>query len=217
MIWIYGICDRPELPAPHRAGLAHAPLEGLREGALLAVFSRHAQAVGDPAPDVLWAHERVVERLMSDRTVLPVRFGSTVDDDAALRRFLAERQQALLATLARISGRVELGVRVLELVREDDRVPVGAPPPTGRDYLLGKLLDGRVASSLHASLAALAADARTQTTRSADEVLRTAYLVDRVAVPRFRAAVERLQHDHPAVAILCTGPWPPYSFAEAPA
>jgi hypothetical protein len=42
------------------------------------------------------------------------------------------------------------------------------------------------------------------------EVLRAASLVDRAALPRFRDAVEELQR--PDVSVLCTGPWPPYSF-----
>ena len=60
MIWVYGICEGPELPAPGGRGLAQAPLDGVREGELLAVVSRHISPPGDPARDALWAHERVV-------------------------------------------------------------------------------------------------------------------------------------------------------------
>jgi hypothetical protein len=203
MIWVYGICDRPELPPP-------PPLEGLREGALMAVFTRRAHAVGSPAPDALWAHERIVEQLMEDRAVLPMRFGSSVDDEDALRRLLIERRQPLAAALARIAGRVELGVRVLERESAAARVTAGAR--TGREYLVAKLRDGRRANALHEPLAALSAEARVQAPRGAEDVLRGAYLVERDVLPRFRATVEGLQHAHPEVAILCTGPWPPYTF-----
>jgi hypothetical protein len=221
MIWVYGICDRPELGAPRRRGLAQAPLEGLREGALLAVFTRHGRSLGEPAPDALWAHERVVERLMADRTVLPMRFGSKLGDEGALRQLLAERQGPLVAALARVSGRVELGIRVLEPAPDRNGAAVStAASPTGRDYLLAKLRDGqrasRVSSALHEPLTALAAEARVQAPRSAEEILHGAYLVDRHVVPRFRSTVERLQATHPELAILCTGPWPPYSFVGDP-
>jgi hypothetical protein len=215
MIWVYGICDRPDLPPPRRRGLAEAPLDGLREGQLLAVFTRHARFVGDPAPDALWAHERVVERLMADRTVLPMRFGSTVASDDAVRRMLVERQASFLAMLARIRGRVELGIRVLEVAPGPERAEVAvaaAPAATGRDYLLAKLQNGRRTADLDEPLSGLAVEMRRQVPRSADEVLRGSYLVERPAVGRFRAAVERLQGAHPELAILCTGPWPPYSF-----
>jgi hypothetical protein len=36
-------------------------------------------------------------------------------------------------------------------------------------------------------------------------------------VPAFRDEIERLQRGHPELTIVCTGPWPPYSFAAVPA
>jgi hypothetical protein len=45
------------------------------------------------------------------------------------------------------------------------------------------------------------------------ELLRAAYLVDRVAVEAFVDVVRRLQETHSELDVLCTGPWPPYSFA----
>ncbi len=221
MIWLYGICDRPDLPPPRRRGLAQAPLEGVREGPLVGVFTRHAQSVADPAPDALWAHERVVERLMADRTVLPLRFGSTVSDEDAVRRLLREREAAFVAMLERLRGRVELGIRVVQIapVAAHAAVAVEAgPPPTGRDYLLAKLQNGRrvvdLSSGIDSPLSRLAVATRQQALRATDEVLRGAYLVERPAVAHFRVAVERLQRAHTELAILCTGPWPPYSFVN---
>ena len=164
------------------------------------MFTRHEHSVGDPAPDALWAHERVVERLMADRTVLPMRFGSTVTDDDAVRRLLVDRQTAFLAMLARIRGRVELGVRVVHLAPEPMAAAVAvatAPALSGRDYLLGKMQNGRRAAGIGDPLAHLAVESRLQAPRSADEVLRASYLVERSGVARFRAAVERLQGAHP--------------------
>jgi hypothetical protein len=216
MIWVYAICDRPELPPPRRRGLAQAPLDAIREGALLAVITRHGRPVGEPAPDALWAHERVVERLMTERTVLPMRFGSVVEDEPALHELLAARQEAFVAALARVEGCVELGVRVLETAPGTSAATPPVAPVNGREYLLARMRDGQRSDGLHDPLAALAVDARRQLARSADEVLRSSYLVERQVVPRFRAAVERLQRAHPEVAILCTGPWPPYSFVDVP-
>jgi hypothetical protein len=221
MIWVYAICERPDLPPPRRRGLAPAPLEGIREGALLAVVSRHAHPPGEPALDALWVHERVVERVMADRALLPMRFGSKAADDDELRAVMAARQHDFLAALDRVRGRVELGVRA---VRREDTARNGEPDPapvpvvTGREYLMSRLRDGRrveqAAASLHEPLAAVAALARRQQPRAADEVLRASYLVERANLARFRATVERLQRARPDTAILCTGPWPPYSFVD---
>jgi hypothetical protein len=225
VIWVYGICDRPELPPPRRRGLAQAPLEGVREGDLLAVISRHTHAPGEPALDALWVHERVVERIMADRAVLPMRFGSRVADEDALREALAARQQEFHGTLQRVRGRVEVSVRAMQQGGEQASAPeplASRPPATsGREYLAAKLRDGRrterEASALHDPLAGLAFDAVRQPARGPDELLRASYLIDAPVLARFRGTVERLQRTHPAIAILCTGPWPPYSFVGAPA
>ena len=38
------------------------------------------------------------------------------------------------------------------------------------------------------------------------------YLVATRNVPAFRKAVDALEEAHPELTIVCTGPWPPYSF-----
>jgi hypothetical protein len=47
-----------------------------------------------------------------------------------------------------------------------------------------------------------------------DELLHASYLVERPVVAEFRAAAQRLQREHRDAAVLCTGPWPPYSFVD---
>jgi hypothetical protein len=66
---------------------------------------------------------------------------------------------------------------------------------------------------VHDPLAALAR-AHVQRTPRPPEALRAAYLVDRRAVAGFTRLVARLDERHPELRLLCTGPWPPYSFAE---
>ena len=40
------------------------------------------------------------------------------------------------------------------------------------------------------------------------------YLVPEPELDRFKRVVSRLAADHPELAIVCTGPWPPYSFVD---
>jgi Gas vesicle synthesis protein GvpL/GvpF len=222
VIWLYGICDRPDMPPPRRRGLAQAPVDGIREGELLAVISRHIHPPGDPALDALWVHERVVERIMADRTVLPMRFGTKLPDDEAVRDVLSTRQQEFLVALARVRGRVEVGIRAMQALGTEPVSNNSTPEPSrpvatsGREYLEAKLRDGRrverEAAALHEPLASLAVAVSRQSARAPAELLRASYLIEAAMLARFRATVERLQRAHPGTAILCTGPWPPYSF-----
>ena len=212
MIWVYAICERPELRLPPVRGLAEAPLEGIAEGALLAVASRHEREPEEPALDALWAHERVIEALMADRAVLPLRFGTRMPDADAVRTPLAARREHLLEALDRVRGRVELAVRAIQ--PEAVAAAPAAPAASGREYLRARLSIRRSSASLHEPLAALAVAARRWPELAPGELLRASYLVDQPAVAGFRSAVERLQREHPEAALLCTGPWPAYSFVE---
>jgi hypothetical protein len=125
---------------------------------------------------------------------------------------LAARRELLLDALHRVRGRVELAVRAIQ--RAADAAPASASAATGRAYLGARLRSGRSAAALHEPLAALAVAARRWPQLAPGELLRGSYLVEQPAVGRFRSTVERLQREHPEAALLCTGPWPAYSFIE---
>lgn len=202
MIWLYAVCDRPEVPP-------RPPLDAVRVGDLLAVFGTHDPGSDEPALDTMWAHEQVVEALMAERTVLPMRFGATMDDADALRDAIAARHDELAERLDFVRDRVELGVRAIGTTPAQVAPRAG----TGREFLQAKLGDDRAAAELHEPLAARAVASSRRTGRD-DEVLHAAYLVDRDDVAPFLGTVERLRSGHPDVALLCTGPWPPYSFVR---
>jgi hypothetical protein len=225
VIWVYAICERAARSVLRDTGLAGAPLEGVGEGELLAVVSRHDEPPEVGALGGLWAHEQVVEGLMADGPVLPMRFGSQVPADGALRTVLTRRHDELLGALNGVRDRVELAVRAMRPgetapARRDD-VAAGAPGHhTGREYVRARLELGdrlaTAAASLHAPLAALAAADSRLPARAPGEVLRASYLVDRSAVTAFRGLVQQLQAEHRNLSVLCTGPWPPYSFVDVP-
>jgi hypothetical protein len=71
----------------------------------------------------------------------------------------------------------------------------------------------RLAAAIHAPLAALSREATWRLDHSEPRRLIAAYLVDRARVERFSAQVAELEQEH-GIAIVCTGPWPPYSFVS---
>jgi hypothetical protein len=66
---------------------------------------------------------------------------------------------------------------------------------------------------VHESLSTRARASRQKPSGTAAEPLRAAYLVDREHVGTFASQVAGLQARRADLRLLCTGPWPPYSFA----
>ena len=209
MIELYAITDNPGPPLPDLA-----PLGALSVDGLAAVYGPASS--GEVTPEALWRHEEVVEALMEDRDLLPVRYGTCLEDEATAVRAVAERRADLAVALDQVRGAIELAVRVL---LADERPAAAGPELSGAQYLCAKARSASERESairtLHEPLSILARASRQASPRAPSEPLRAAYLVDRPAVPAFTALVSRLQDANPRLRLLCTGPWPPYSFTES--
>ena len=108
MIELYAITDDPSPPEP--------PLRAVRSDGLTALCAPAERR--EMTAEVLWRHEEVVEALMAERDLLPMRFGTLVEDDEAAVRALEERREELKTSLDRVRGAVELAVRAEADVRE---------------------------------------------------------------------------------------------------
>ena len=217
MLYLYAITEDPR--APDERGLHGAPLRSIGEHRLFAIASEHAEKPADAGVDDLWAHEAVVEAAMKLGSVLPVRFGTTLLDELAVGALLRRRRVELKDALARVRDRVELGVRALAPPAETPAATPDRDVGPGTAYMLGRLEEQRraaaAAARIHEPLAALACESVRNAKAAPAAGLNVAYLVDRDRVDAFRARVEELAESHHA-AVVCTGPWPPYSFtAEA--
>ena len=164
-------------------------------------FGSLGAVTGANEPDPL-QHGLVVEHLLDQaEAVLPVRFGERFETDDDLAAATAPRLEALERQLDHVAGCVEVGVRIVprrDAARADD----------GAAYMRARLREQLSTDELHRALAAEARDS-VQTNRD------VGYLVARADVGVFSLAVERLLESHPALDVLCTGPWAPYSFAAA--
>jgi hypothetical protein len=220
VIYVYAITDAAA--PPPRRGLDDAELRTVGEDGLFAVVSEHAEAAVEGTEENLWTHEEVVEALLDAAAVLPLRFGSMVEDAEAVRALLDGRRREFEATLARVRGAVELGVRVALPDAEGAAVGAGARRAEGAGpgtaYMLSRLDRERRAADavarIHGPLAGLARES-VRADRSLDRFALTAsYLVDIDRVDTFRALVDELADELDGATIVCTGPWPPYSFSS---
>jgi hypothetical protein len=211
---VYGIGEANDMDA-YGASLDGEPLRAIAEGPLVALVRDQDGRDPEPTPAALSAYERTIRRLMERSAILPAQFGSVLDDEAGVRALLRGRRKDLLARLERVRGMVEIGLRAswrdASRGRPDDR------PQTGASYLRDRLelrqSARRVASGLD-PLTALAVSSRRALAPTPDLPVLDAYLVECGRVDEFVALVARLGDVLDDVELVCTGPWPPYSFAQ---
>lgn len=187
------------------------------------------------------AHHAVVDHLARRATVLPLRLATVYRDDANVARMLHESEARFGALLQRLDGRAEWGVKVYACPGGTDGGEGEPPAPAagaalspGRAYLRQR----RAQRSRHRDAFRAAADTAEHLARLADahaadrlphrpqsgelatgegeNVSNVSYLVPRERAEEFRAAAEAAGHAADGVRVEVTGPWAPYSFAEAP-
>ena len=242
MIYVYAITDRPEAPLSGQMGLRDEGLTEVVWRDIAAVVSTANRALVPKTADELWRYEEIIESLMLDRAVLPVRFGTLLPSQQHVGDTLRRAYRLLAQDIERVRGQVEIGIRFLSTIEngaEADRIGEDAnrPPAASNDfsplaagpgsaYLQARLarereLQDRQGAKLrlvrevydllanHANASRLDGGAEDRHGISA------AFLVPHERIGPFRDVVCEVAGANPGLALLCTGPWPPYSFVRA--
>jgi hypothetical protein len=179
----------------------------------------------DTAPGItleeLLHYERTVERLMFVDTILPMRFGSVLESEQAVRDFLSERDLELSGALARVDGAAEYGVRIAADVAgvdagEDDADPAMAEAGPGELYMRARLAQHHRSQEARRLLdSALDGLVRAHSYRDMPEpgtTLSASFLVGHESEPEFRKRITELW-ERTGGRLSWSGPWPAYSFA----
>jgi hypothetical protein len=207
-VYLYAVCHG-DVAAPTGVGLRGGPLRAISAGGLSAL-------VGDELPagrgeSELWQHEHAVEELMDAHDLLPARFGTMLSSDAAVQTLLRRRSHELSSALHRVAGASELSVRAVW--NEKARAP-----RSGADYLQSLAETERraeaLAHMLEDRLARISRARRHRVLVSPKVPVTGAYLVAKEMTGGFVAELERLEDEIADATLLCTGPWPPYSFVD---
>jgi hypothetical protein len=234
-LYLYAIVAGDSSLAEPLTGLADAPVTLLPYRAIAAAASPVEVDKVQPEPEQLLCHEQVIEALMTQRSTLPVRFGTVLSSAAKVIEALAERYDDYVADLERLAGQVEVGLRVLwdvETVKthvetfevsETSKVLEGDHP--GTRYLLARAQEAAVERALkeraqaletwcRQRLGPLATDMTTRVLATDGLPVSAAFLVPREKVSALLAEADQMQRESDGLEFICTGPWPPYHFVE---
>jgi hypothetical protein len=213
VIHVYGIVDELD-SLPSLAGLDDAPLERRYVEGLEFVVSDASD--GEVTQQAVLRHAQVVEELMARSAgVLPAQFSRGFGDEGELEAAVRMKARELRRGLSRVRGCVEFGLRAV--------VPAGRTnepsAPSGAEYMQARLAQERQRAELVAKLdkpLARLSRAAAPAPRSSGTLFESAYLVSEENVAEFTRAVRRLEAAFPELTVVCTGPWPPYSFGASP-
>jgi len=190
--------------------------------------------------DAVARHEKVIDRLMEQFSVLPARFATVLFSGEELDMLLADNYTSFCEDLERLENKVQFDVKVtwpageirLAIEQSDHSLYLArccAPsdaeeyrPPAARYALykqreraIQQFLRSRAAEycdQIQATLVKIAAASRCEVLPQQELMLSGSYLVDRARRTQFREAIDLLQSEHADLSFILTGPWPPYSF-----
>lgn len=170
----------------------HPRVYGLRSGGIAAVVSDVSLERLDPTRANVMAHERVNGAVLRDRTLIPMSFGTVCRTPDHVVELLRSGHDAFDEALARMDGKVELGLKVHGVaVRPEEDVAA----------IVERLGTVSTASRLCATL---------------DEgmLMNAAFLVGRGREEAFDRRVREIAARHAQWRFRWSGPWPPYNFVQ---
>jgi hypothetical protein len=236
--YIYAIVAGGEPRAYPSAGIEGKDVYTITDGRLSAVVSGLTSAKIRPERANLRAHQAVLKRLIEDTTPLPMAFGTIANSMQAIHRILSQNRLAFNEQLARVAGKVEIGLRVawdvpnifeyfvkthteLRLMR--DRLMSARHEFTQEEKIeLGRTFDRLLSedreehtSKVERVLAPLCVEFKANQCRNENEVINLACLVRSDAQEAFSAGVftaAKLFDNN--FTFDYSGPWAPHNFVE---
>src|ERR1700761_815663 len=200
---------------------------------LAVVVSEHlqedaARLIGPDAQSAARDHARVISGCFDRSTVLPFRFGTSFEDDDALRRSVRSNQRHFLSNVERLRGKAEMHLKV---VVDDGCIPeakVAGPAQhhtAGQEYLSHlresatrqreRQSRARALSlQMHRMFLPLAEEVTCKRMDSGKMLLDIAHLVDKKTVERYQNKYSSATLQMKDCAMQLSGPWPPYHFVH---
>jgi hypothetical protein len=208
-------------------------------GELTAVVSSIPLSKYVVSRETMTAHEKVLEEVMRDCTILPVRFYTVAPSADELRSLLKRRHAEFKNLLRYLDNRVELGLKALwkdmnrvfqEIIEENDElialekkiVSISPEEAETESKALAVGVKSRLqekkdaeAEGLLDPLKKISVDVRYNKTHGDDMICNAAFLVDRRWEKDFDIRVEELTKAHnERIKLIYVGPVPPYSFVN---
>ncbi len=237
--YIYGIIEEPQPRRFSFSGVGDIEVYAVNHEKLAAVVSDIELNEIDPTRKNVLAHTIVQDKLLRDYTLLPMGFGVIAGSVYEVLKLLRKNHQVLTAELARLSGKVEVEVKVFwdqeamikelqgeskELTKLKAKINVTSSPIEARNLLIeaGKLVEriamdweAKYAERVYATLKKLSIEAKLNNPLGVKNILNASFLIDRSEESEFQKEVYKLDSKYQGkVNFKYVGPLAPYNFVN---
>lgn len=236
--YLYAVLNKVENLKCDERGINERPVQVMRHMDLSVLWSLTPLKNYEPNEDNALTHQKVLEQVVKDHTVLPVAFGVIAPSERALKDLITKNYGQIKTQLRKIEGCVEFGLKILwnrdavlqqvvddspALQKERDRI--AAKPETSRYYdniEFGKVLEQRLAEKRDSyegefdeHLRPACLDIKFNKLISDRMVINAAFLVRRDEEPKLDERVNELAERHEGkLKFKYTGPWAPFNFVS---
>ena len=237
--YIYGIAAEPQLRRFGFPGLDDAEVYTINHNGIAAIVSDTQIQEIDPTRKNVHTHTVVQDELLKEYTLLPMGFGMIAASENEVRRLLEKNHEGLVDELNRLTGKIEVEVKVFwdqeaiinelqgesqELTKIKAKINATSSPIEAQNLLVkaGKLVERialewktKYAELVYAILKELSLDARVNNPVGIKNLLNASFLIDRPGESQFKEEVYRLDSKFQGkIDFKYVGPLPPYNFVN---
>jgi len=235
-LYLYGIIDSSDQ--------IKESIYGLEEGSNVynipfcdigAVVSEISQPIQGVTKGAVLVHEIVVEKLMEQFTVLPVRFQTIINGRDSLLSMMQSYYKDFKDNLARLHNKLEFGIKVIwpadkvkaniiKVLKKDEQKTIESDNSPNKRFIEEKFEEYKISKEFEAKadkfikiidifFGKFAAEKKLEKLKTENLLLDAVYLVEKDKQKDFKEALEHIKNaNYPGFKYLFSGPWPAYNF-----
>lgn len=233
-IYTYAIIDSNGEISDTITGLEGARLYSISYRDIGIVVSEPSEQIQDITKEHILKHEEVVEKMMEDFTVLPVKFPTLFKRKEDILLMAKEYYTDFKENLHRLHNKVEFGIKVIwpaDIIRKriidayakDNANVIMSGNSPGKSFVKGKFEEYRVdkefeeeakrcVAAVDDVFSRFAIEKKLEKLKSENLLLNAYYLLEKEKQSDFKKEFERARVTEGDLKYLLSGPWPPYNF-----
>jgi len=233
-LYLYGIIDsssqiKQSIYGLEGAGVYNIPFCDI--GAAVSEICRPPQNITE---DAVLEHEAIVEKLMADFTVLPVRFQTVIEGRDNLLSMMRGYYKDFKDNMERLHNKFEFSIKVIwpadkikeniiKALKKDEQKKLDLDSSSGKRFMKEKFEKYKIDKEFDAKadkfikvmdifFSKFAAEKKNKKLKTENLLMDAVYLVEKDNERNFREAFEHVKSSRPDFKYLFSGPWPAYNF-----